>query len=248
MNTSITVKQELYRGCLPFSAPRLNLKNYFFPDKLPSVPNVFGHVANNYAWGMLGNDHAGTCVLAGAAHEEMLWHMAGRKTAPVFTTDSVLRQYLVLTNGQDSGLNPVEVAKWRIKTGLTDSGGAVHKLRAFAAADSLDELVTAAYLFGAAGLGLVLPTKAEQDFAKGQVWSHISGKPSAGHYMPLVGRNSHGNLVVITWGQLQGISPAYAQHYFLGGLAYINTDYMLANGLSPEGFNQQQLDEDLRRL
>ena len=37
--------------------------------KLPTAPSKFGH-GNAYAdWHMLGNDHFGDCVWAGAAHE-----------------------------------------------------------------------------------------------------------------------------------------------------------------------------------
>lgn len=244
---TVNVKQELHRGCLPFSEVKLQFNNYLVPAKLPPIPAVFGHVANNYAWGMLGNDSVGDCVLAGAAHEEMLWHIAGRKTVPVFTNDIVVKQYLSLAGGKDDGLDPVATAKWRCTTGLLDANGTSHKLHAFAQVDTVDNLLTAAYLFGAAGIGLKLPANAELEFAKGHPWV-LGGMPRDAHYVPLVGRNSHGNLIVISWGRLQAVALWYAKRYFLGGLAYMNLDYLRASGLSPEGINEQQLEADLGSL
>lgn len=42
--------------------------------QMPAPPRNFGHNRLVKTWGMLGNDTAGDCVFAGAAHEIMLWN------------------------------------------------------------------------------------------------------------------------------------------------------------------------------
>ena len=51
---------------------------------LPSLPKVWGHVFGDPpgGWGLMGNQQFGDCVMAGAGHEEVIWHWAGGKPIP----------------------------------------------------------------------------------------------------------------------------------------------------------------------
>jgi hypothetical protein len=181
----------------------------------------------------------------------MVWDWATASHIPLFTSSEVVSQYMDLTGGADNGLDPVAVAQWWQNTGLTDAKGNVHKIRSFTALNSLPECVEAAYLFGFAGLAMWMPDNTpEQEFQAGQPWSDTSGDPDQndGHYVPLVGRNSAGDFLVVTWGRLQAVTEEWLNKYLAGGVAYTSQDYMLATGLSPEGFNFDQLDDDLASL
>jgi len=234
----------------------LKFRNYLNTTQLPMVPKAFGHVSNTppgrqSAWGMLGNDQYGCCVLAGAAHEEMMWASASHHQVPMFTTQSIVGQYMRLTGGSDTGLDPVSVAKVRQTVGIVDANRNVYKIKAFGLIDSLQELEYAVYLFGAAGIGLFLPSSCTQQFESHEPWDDLS-KPvdlNAGHYVPIVGKNSQGLWVCVTWNELQGITDAYLKKYCFdggaGGLAFFSKSYLLDTGKSPEAFDEAQLDADL---
>jgi hypothetical protein len=245
----------LARGMLPWrpEAVKLQLRSYLVSAKLPAVPATFGHVQQAAppvvgGWGMLGNDKAGDCVIVGAAHETMTWAWATGKTIPSFTSVNVLKQYRALTGGADAGLDPISTAKWRVSNGLADAHGGVHKVKAFGAVNSLADVELAVYLFGVCGLGLSLPNSAEQQFMDGRPWDDVTGEPQDGHYVPCVGKNSAGNLVVVTWAKNQAMTSAYFDKYCVGAICYFSPEYLLATGKSPELFDEAQLDADLAAM
>jgi hypothetical protein len=243
----------LMRGMLPWrpEAVKLQMRSYLLSDALPQVPPTFGHVhhaAPPGQWGMLGNDKAGDCVLAGAAHETMTWAWAVRRPIPVFSTVNVLKQYRALTGGHDKGLDPIATAKWRVSNGITDADGAVHRVKAFGSVGSLSDVELAVYLFGVCGVGAQLPNSAEQQFIDGRPWDDVTGEPQDGHYFPIVGKNSSGNLMAVTWGKLQAVTPAYFDKYAVGAICYFSREYLLETGKSPEMFDETQLEADLAAL
>lgn len=247
----------LYRGMLPWQEEKIRLKFGAFLNraKLPVIPKLFGHVGRAQppvegGWQMLGNDQAGDCVMAGAVHETMTWAWATSATMPVFNTKQVLAQYYARTGGQDTGLDPIDNARWRCKTGLTDASGRVHQVKAFAAVNTVEEVELATYLFGACGIGLELPDNAENQFTAGIPWTDTSGdpKPANGHYVPVVGRNTRGHLIVVTWGRLQALSLDYLDKYCAGGVVYFSREYLDTRGVSPELFDEATLDKHLASL
>jgi hypothetical protein len=246
---------QLKRGMTTFKIQDIPLKfsSYVNKAKVPLVPATFGHVHSagpHGGWGMLGNDTKGDCTMAGIAHGDMVWNWATGSTIPLFSDAVIVKQYMHLTGGVDSGLDPVEVAQWWQSHGLVDAHGKTHKIRSFTAIDKVPDAVEAAYLFGFSGLAMWMPTTAEAQFEAGQPWDDTSGDPqqNEGHFVPLVGRNSAGNLMVVTWGRVHAATPAWMDKYFAGGVAYTSQEYMMASGLSPEGFNFDQLDADMASL
>src|SRR4051794_34526841 len=86
-------------------AVKLKLRDYLDTTILPKPPKDFGHEdLVPGPWQTLGNDRFGDCVLAGAAHETMLWNAAGGKTV-AFDDGHVLRDYSAITgfNQYDPG-------------------------------------------------------------------------------------------------------------------------------------------------
>jgi hypothetical protein len=53
---------------------------------------------------------------------------------------------------------------------------------------------------------------------------------------------------VVTWGRLQAVTDKFWQKYFLGGVAYFSPEYLLANGVSPEGIKEADLDTAIASL
>lgn len=246
----------------PPGAVKLKLKNYVDIPALPPVPASYGHEKTVTAWGMLGNDRVGDCVFAGGAHEHLVYAGANSRPLPDFTDVSVLSDYSALTGydpaqtDPDTGENPTDqgtdmatAAAYRKSTGLIDAAGVRHKIGAYLALDpgNLDELYAASYLFGAVGIGVVI-TQAQMDqTGSGKPWSYKRNSPElGGHYVPVVARRKN-YPIVVTWGQLQLITPAFYEKQSNEAIAYISDEY-LTGGVSPEGFDKAALLADLARI
>jgi hypothetical protein len=237
-------------------AVRLKLASYTNAAALPPAPAVFGHDALIGArdWGMLGNDRYGDCVWAGAAHETML--LAREAGAVVLFTDAgVLGDYSAATGFDpakpetDQGTDMQEAAAYRRSSGIVDGHGIRHKIAAYLALEpgDMEHLHQAAYLFGAAGIGLQLPVSALTQSEHGQVWNVVAGAPIAGgHYVPLVGRRADG-LHVVSWGVDQVMTEAFLKQYCDEAIAYVSQE-CLRNQKSPEGFSYADLISDLALL
>lgn len=230
------------------NAVALKFSTFFNAAALPTPPAEFGHYSVGASWGMLGNDQYGDCVLAGAAHETMVWAFTGGKRV-VFDETCVLADYSALTGftpsnpASDQGTDMQQAASYRRKVGVEDMSGNRHLIDSYVAIDAgrADELALAVYLTGAAGVGLNLPSSAEDQFDKGQPWTVVPGATiEGGHYVPCVGRNSDGNYLVVTWGRLHAMTPKFYETYCDEALAYVSIE-ALRNNLSPEGFDAEKL-------
>lgn len=239
-------------------AIRFRLADYLDMGRI-TPPVSFGHARNaeEGQWLSLGNDKAGNCVVAGAMHETMHWtRSAGRKVAN-FTEDAALREYRDASgwNGRqgdpsDVGLDMQAYASRRRKFGLTDVDGNVHVVKAYAAIKTTTNLIKAAWVFGAVGLGIRFPESAATQFDHGQTWEVEANSPSmGGHYVPVIGRNSRGNIVCITWGRLQAMTPKFVNTYMDEAVAYISADYLHPEHLkTPELLDEAALERDLGTL
>src|SRR5262249_7261133 len=148
---------------------------------------------------MLGNDHYGDCVFAGAAHETMLWNKRAGHTVDM-STEQTLLDYSDVTGfdpadpNSDQGTYVLDALKYRQKTGIRDEAGGRHKIAAYASLMPGDfgAAVQAAYIFGAIGIGFEFPDSAWEQWDHGEYWDVVDGASiEGGHYVPVVGsRNS----------------------------------------------------------
>jgi hypothetical protein len=228
-------------------------ERYRFKANLPTHPAAFGHENLVKSWGMLGNDQYGDCVLAGAAHETMLWNAMAKK-AVSFTPRAVLSDYSAITGfdprdpSTDQGTDMRAAAKYRQKTGVVDAKGKRHKIGAYVFLDpqNLEQLTEALWLFGAVALGVQMPQSAMDQFNQGQPWDVVKGSPiEGGHYVPAV--SLRGNINVVTWGKVQPVTQAFLKKYATSAIAYLSEE-MLLNGKSLEGFDLATLKADLASL
>lgn len=250
------------RGKLPARADSVKLRfsHVFNASALPTPPLVFGHqnLMAGGNWFMLGNDAAGDCVFAGAAHETMLWSMEGGAPRARFTIRDVLSDYSALTGyvpgepSTDQGTDMQVAASYRRTIGVIDAVGARHRIKAYVALTkgNLGQIALAAWLFGAVGIGFDLPDTADQQFDEGRPWDVVPlAKSAGGHYVPLVGRDPDGNFLVITWGRVQRVTPAFIAAYMDEGIAYLSDEILSrSTKLSPENFNEDLLNAYLEGL
>lgn len=240
------------------NAYALKLADYTTPF-FYSAPPVFGHYREvPSAWGMLANDKYGCCVWAGAAHEHLLWTSEAGCAAP-FTNENVLKAYSDVThfdpsqdtpagNPTDVGTSVADALAYRKTTGLLDASGKTHKLAAWAEIEvqnlDLDLLASAAWLLSAVGIGVDFPSTAMDQTNRGVPWDYIPGsRIEGGHYVPIVGRLANGNFLVITWGQLQEVTPRFLSRYCDEAIALFSGEF-LVGGKSPEGLDAKTLFAD----
>lgn len=235
-------------------AVRFKFAEFFDTTKLPVPPKVFGNYPRVPKWFGLGNDRYGNCVWAGAAHETMLWTLEGFDVRARFTIKDTLSDYSEVTGFDpnkpltDQGTDMQEAASYRRKVGIIDARGNRHKIDSYVALDigDVDELALAVYLCGACGVGLELPQSAMEGL--GRPWDVVeSSRILGGHYVPVMGRNEAGNFVLVTWGDLQEMTPNFYHRYSDEALAYLSIE-RLKEEASPEGFDLAKLQYYLARL
>jgi hypothetical protein len=231
--------------------------NFFDASKLPTPPAVFGHYESVGDFHGLGNDLYSNCVFAGAAHEHMIWSLEGGIPRDRFTTEDTLLDYAAVTGfdptkpDTDQGTDMKAAADYRRKTGVRDATATRHRIDSYVAlgVGNIDELALAIWLTGAAGVGLQFPSSAVSQFENGQPWDVPSNiQIAGGHYVPGVGRNAAGNILVVTWGKLQEMTPAFYQRFNDESVCYLDLEILNAKNLSPEGFDADGLRKQLASL
>jgi hypothetical protein len=235
----------------------IKLKFSKYAADLPAPPAEFGHegLIAAGAWGMLGNDQVGDCVIAGAYHETMLWAKEGGKSVEA-TTANALKTYSAITGydptdpSTDQGTDMDAAAKYRRHTGIVDAAGAVHKVGAYLDLDpgNLKQLRQAAWLFGAVGLGIEVPDFAMAQFNAGEAWDVQAGRHEieGGHYIPAVAMRG-GDILVVTWRRIQRMTESFFRKYCDQAIVYLSEE-MLTAGKSPEGFDLATLKADFTAI
>lgn len=243
-------KKPARKGAISFG-----LGQFIDRSEMPAVPRVIGHERIGMPWQCFKNDAYSDCVFAGAAHEHMVWTHEGGATAS-FTDENVLADYAAVTGfdpsrpDSDQGTDMEVAASYRRRVGIIDGAGNRHKVDAYVAPriGDADDLALLAYLTGAVGVGLELPNSAMDQFDAGQPWSVMSGGGTAGgHYITCIGRNSAGNFLVISWGKLHAMTPAFYARYSDESIGYLSLE-ILRDKLSPEGFDADTLRAQLAKL
>lgn len=235
----------------------LAFSDFFDASKFPAPPAVFGHQDAVTEWHWLGNDIAGCCVWSGAGHLEYNWSLQGGRPRVRITTKDVLSDYSASTgydgtDATDQGTDMQDGAEYWRKTGIRDAVNVRHKIDCHVSLEigNWDQLVLATYLLGGAGVGLNLPKSAETQFDSGnQPWTVVKGsRIDGGHFVPSIGRNQDGNILVVTWGSLQPMTQDFYERYSDEARAYLSLEILNDKGISPEGFNIDALRGYIKEL
>jgi hypothetical protein len=227
---------------------------YFNIRKLPTPPAAFGKY-KGLRFPMLANDRYGDCVFAGAAHETRVW--CRERNRPIyFTNKGVLSDYSAVTGFDpknpmtDQGTNMTDAASYRRKTGIVDAAGVRHQIDSYVSIrlGNVEQLKTAMWLAGGAGVGVQFPNTAWRQFQRREVWDReLNAQLEGGHYMAAVGWSPAGNIVCVTWGRRIEMTPQFWLEYCDECFVYLSLT-RLEQKLSPEGFDADTLREDLASL
>ena len=234
---------------------------------LPKVPTRFGHGRTFVDWFMYGNGPddsvapgfggCGDCVFAGGAHEELMFASVLLGLALPFTGKEVVSDYSAVTGydpsdpSTDSGTYVRDALAYRQKTGLIDADGNRHKIGPYVALDpkNWQQLMAAAYIFGAVGIGFEFPASAWNQFDAGKPWD-VGGDATieGGHYVPIVGSMvSSSEATCVTWGRRQILTEAFYEAYNDEAWAYV-PGTLRADGTGLHHLDLATLEADLKLI
>ncbi len=209
-------------------------------DALERVCAALGRrdVANLFP--MDGTDQYGDCTIAAAAHALTVWNGL-RGDAKIMAEPAVVKLYLHLANGVDTGLAALDVLNhWR-KCAIDGE-----RILAFAVIDAHnhEQVKQAINLFGGVYLGFVVQADCLADFNARRPWA-----PGPllvhGHAAFATGYDDVG-VTVLTWGSTQKASWAWWDDCVDEAYAILPMTAKKAD--FPPGFDFDQLLADLRRV
>lgn len=224
----------------------LRLSTYLDVAKLPPIPIEDNNYTNLSRMTMACNDNYGCCVVSGGVHLVQVWSsMAAREQ--IISDKDIIKIYLGLTGGTDTGLNVLEFLKWWTKHPL-----AGHPLGAFVAVNPTkpEQLKAAIYLFGGVYTGLGLPLSAQDQ----KVWDVVNGGVKSvpyswgGHLTVCCQYDVAGNLYNYTWGEKIKMTPAFTSCYCDEAFVLLSLDWFEKNHKSPDGFAWVDLKSDLKKI
>jgi len=239
--------------------PRALLLASYVTAGLPTPPASFDLTTKvGQSWGMMDNDQIGDCTCAAAGHLIMEWTAnAGKKMVTptdkqIVAAYSAITGYNPVTGANDNGANEVDVLNYWRQTGI---GG--HKIGAYMSLEPSNHthIMDSVYIFGGCYIGVQLPISAQAQTQNHQPWSVPpggatgDGKPGSwgGHAIPVMAYDSRG-VTVVTWGALQVMTWSFWEAYCDESYAILSNDYLVGKKTTPQGFNLQQLQEDLSDL
>jgi hypothetical protein len=190
----------------------LRLKDYFTPALAPPPAsyNVLSEVYKQLGlsdpavlFPMDGNDAYGDCTVAAMVHAVTTYcGLVG--TRNIMANQDVVKLYLQLTGGLDSGLNELKVLNyWQSQPVSGD------KILAFAKIDMKNHthIQQAIQLFGGVYLGFQVQQNCQEQFFARQPWTP-GPLTQHGHAVYAVAYDSTG-VTVLTWGNTQNATWAW---------------------------------------
>ena len=191
--------------------PKADYRTLRFRDYLaaglaapPPAVNTLDRVYNNLhvndptlLFPMDGNDTLGDCTIAALAHAITVYHGLV-DTKQIMAKQPIVKLYMHLTGGVDSGLNELDVLNYWRKTSVDGD-----KLLGFVKIDPKNHthVQQAIQLFGGVYLGFQVQQNAIQQFDAHQPWTP-QPLTQDGHAVFAVGYDQN-TVTVLTWGNTQ---------------------------------------------
>jgi hypothetical protein len=189
---------------------------------------------------MDGNDTLGDCTIAALAHAVTTYRgLIGHRE--IMSRKAVVKLYMHLTGGVDSGLNELDVLNYWRKHSVTRD-----KILAFASIDPKNHthIQQAIQLFGGVYLGFQVQENCVQDFDAGRPWTPGT-LTNDGHAVYAVAYDASG-VTVLTWGNTQRATWGWWDECVDEAYAILPPEAK-DTGFAP-GFDLAQLQEDLTEV
>lgn len=240
---------KLGRKAVKRDSRTLKFANYVETGVLPPAPEHIDYMGTTLEWGMMLNDQLGCCTIAGAFHLSQFWSNMVHGTVGT-VPDAVITQYYTKWDGyvvgdastDNGGVELDVLTDWKAQT-LNNI-----PLAGFVSVDYTDpkEVQQALWLFGGLYIGVELPIAAQNQSVWDAVGGH-EGKPGSwGGHCVAVGRSSiGGNFTCVTWGAPKDMTQGFWDKYVDECYALLSPAWIASIGSAPNGFNLDQLTQDL---
>jgi hypothetical protein len=227
----------------------LRFKTYLTPA-IPAPPATYSVLTNVYSklkisdptklFPMDGNDSLGDCTIAALAHAVTTYRgLVGKEK--IMSRTAVVKLYMHLTGGIDSGLNELDVLNyWRAHAVSSD------EILAFVSVDPKNHthVQQAVNLFGGVYIGFQVQQNCIQQFDDHQPWTP-GPLLNEGHAVYVVGYDQTG-VTVLTWGNTQQGTWAWWDECVDEAYAILPPE--AKNPAFAPGFNLTQLQTDLNAV
>jgi hypothetical protein len=187
---------------------------------------------------MDGNDTLGDCTIAGLAHAITTYRGLISSKKVIMAKTAVVKLYMHLTGGVDSGLNELDVLNYW-QSNVVDGD----KIMAYISVDPKNHthVQQAIQLFGGVYIGFQVQQNCVQEFDAHQPWTP-GPLTNDGHAVFAVGYDATG-VTVLTWGNTQQATWAWWDECVDEAYAILPPEAATA-GFAP-GFDIAQLQTDL---
>lgn len=215
--------------------------------QLPPMLDYYTKAATSISR-MYLNDTYGDCVIAGKYHATGVWTANDSDSGGVVvgTDQEVLASYRRICGPGDNGCNIEEVLRAFQSEGLPFNGKA-HKIDGYIGVDwtSKDLVKASLYLFGAASIGVNLPSA----WTNNSVWDVTNSSIVGGHDVTCVGYNDQG-VQISSWAKIYTITwAAFLQNRWVEEFwALLSADWYNSDKLAPCGLNVAALQTALQQL
>ncbi|HET6239420.1 MAG TPA: hypothetical protein VFE41_31380 [Acetobacteraceae bacterium] len=227
----------------------LRLRDYLTND-LPAPPPAVNTLTRVYAklgisdptalFPMDGNDTLGDCTIAALAHAVATYRgLLGKKD--IMSKQAVVKLYMHLTGGVDSGLNELDVLNYWRKTSVAGD-----KILGYVSVSPKDHthVQQAIEIFGGVYLGFQVQQNCVQEFDNHQPWTP-GPLTNDGHAVFAVAYDQTG-VTVLTWGNTQQATWAWWDECVDEAYAILPPE--AKNASFAPGFNFAQLQSDLNAV
>jgi hypothetical protein len=210
------------------------------PASVDVLPRVYEKLNVNdptVLFPMDGNDTLGDCTIAALAHAVTTYcGLIGKKT--IMPKQAVVKLYMHLTGGVDSGLNEMDVLGYWKKHSVSGD-----KILAYTSIDPKNHthIEQAIQLFGGVYLGFQVQQNCVQEFNAHQPWTP-GPLTNDGHAVFATGYDQNG-VTVLTWGNTQKATWAWWDECVDEAYAILPPEAVKPD-FAP-GFNITQLKADL---
>lgn len=192
--------------------------------------------------GLLGNGTWGDCVIVGVKCN-LPGTQAANSTGTLlyFTEAQALSDYAEITGfaytqATDNGTDPLDALNFYKNNGSILAFGQVN-------VRNPAHLAAAIEYFGGVAIALDIPGSWEGTTN----WDVATDNIVGGHLVVLSGYNAQGNYIVETWAEDPPpvLTPAAISKYAQAGWVTVDNDWVAQNQQTLQGFNLQQLQQDL---
>lgn len=192
-----------------------------------------------------GNATYGDCTIAGCDHAVRAWRALYGDHGVLPTEEQIVKEYLRLTGGPDSGLAEANVLRVWQTEGLHLFGGQIKAYAPVPPKDTLQTLQAIAF-YGCAYLGIICGEPQQEQFSEDKPWTWVAGQEEGGHCVVATGYTSTG-LLCKTWGGEAELTFGYLAHALEESWCIIS--YQLAEkGADTLGLDLAALEADLARI